>query len=268
MDPDYGERDHKILDAAHRAEPAHVGQDAYGSKKQPGLSEQYHQPAHGDCLRVQSMSKHVPHRPSTPENKETAAADGALGLERLVFFSDAVFAIAITLLALDLRLPADIGALSNAQLLDQLLGNWPQYMAFAISFLAIGTFWFSHHRKFQYIKRCDRGLMFLNLLFLMAIAFVPFPTRVASESGTRTATIFYALTMIAATLLLAAIWRHASHHDRLTGPELDARERKAQWTVLGLTVGLFALSIGLAFLEVSLARVSWFLVVPIARRWP
>ena len=213
------------------------------------------------------MSKHGPQRPSTPQSKETTAVDVHLGLDRLVFFSDAVFAIAITLLALDLRLPAGIGALSNAELQDQLLGNWRQYMAFGISFLAIGTFWFSHHRKFRYIKRYDRELLLLNLLFLMVIVFVPFPTRVISESGNRTATIFYALTMIAATLMLTAIWWHASHHNRLTDAQLDARERRAQWVVLLLTVGLFTLSIGLAFLDQNVARVSWLLVVPISRRW-
>jgi TMEM175 potassium channel family protein len=101
----------------------------------------------------------------------------------------------------------------------------------------------------------------------MAIAFVPFPTRVISESGSRAATIFYALTMTAAALMLTAIWWHASHHNRLTDARLDARERKAQWIVLGLTVALFTLSIGLAFLDDNLARVSWILVVPIARRW-
>jgi uncharacterized membrane protein len=213
------------------------------------------------------MSKNAPRRPSTPEGKENASVDDHVGLERLIFFSDAVFAIAITLLALDIRLPAGVGALSNAQLLDQLLGSWRKYLAFVISFLAIGTFWVAHHRRFRFIKRYDRGLLMLNLLFLMVIAFVPFPTSVISESGNRTATIFYALTMTLAGLMLTAIWWYASRRNRLTDTQLDAPQRRRQWVGLLLTVALFVLSIGLAFLNEDLARLSWLLVVPISRHW-
>lgn len=213
------------------------------------------------------MSKNAPRRPSTPEGKENASVDDHVGLERLIFFSDAVFAIAITLLALDIRLPAGVGALSNAQLLDQLLGGWRKYLAFVISFLAIGTFWVAHHRRFRFIKRYDRGLLMLNLLFLMVIAFVPFPTSVISESGNRTATIFYALTMTLAGLMLTAIWWYASRRNRLTDTQLDAPQRRRQWVGLLLTVALFVLSIGLAFLNEDLARLSWLLVVPISRHW-
>ena len=213
------------------------------------------------------MSKIASHRQSIPAVKEKAPADDERGLERLIFFSDAVFAIAITLLALDLRLPTGIGALSNSQLWDQLMGSWHKYLAFVISFLAIGTFWMAHHRKFRLIQRYDRGLLALNLLFLMVIAFVPFPTWVISESGNRTATIFYALTMVLAGLMLSDVWWYASRHTRLTDPQLDALQRRRQWVSLVLTVALFAVSIGLAFLNENVARFSWLLVVPISRFW-
>jgi len=72
-----------------------------------------------------------------------------LGLERLVFFSNAVFAIAITLLALDIRLPAGSEMFSDAQLLAALLGIWHKYLAYGISFFVIGTLWIGHHRKFR-----------------------------------------------------------------------------------------------------------------------
>jgi uncharacterized membrane protein len=195
----------------------------------------------------------------------TDCATVTLGLERLIFFSDAVFAIAITLLALDIRLPSGGEAPSNAQLLAQLLGLWHKYLAYMISFLAIGSFWMAHHRRFRYIKRYDRGLLILNLLFLMVIAFVPFPTSVISESGNRTATVFYALTMTLAGLMLTAIWWYATRHNRLTDPHLDAQQRRRQLMALFLTVALFVLSIGLAFLNENLARLSWLLVVPISR---
>lgn len=211
------------------------------------------------------MSKKVHRQSRSAAGKERAADQDKLGLERLTFFSDAVFAIAMTLLALDLRLPAGGESPSNAQLLTQLLGLWPKYLAYVVSFMAIGTFWLGHHRRFRLIRRCDRGLLALNLLFLMVIAFVPFPTSVISESGNRTATIFYALTMTLGGLMLAALWWHASWHNRLTDPDLGPRQARREFVPMLLTVALFVLSIGLAFLDENLARFSWLLVVPISR---
>ena len=211
------------------------------------------------------MSKKAHHPSHSVVSRERITDQDELGLERLIFFSDAVFAIAITLLALDLRLPSGGGSPSNAQLLAQLLEIWPKYLAYLVSFLAIGTFWLGHHRRFRFIRRYDRGLLTFNLLFLMVIAFIPFPTSVISESGNRTATIFYALTMILGGLMLAALWWHASWHNRLTDPGLDARQARRQFVPMLLTVALFVMSIGLAFLNESLARFSWLLVVPISR---
>jgi uncharacterized membrane protein len=211
------------------------------------------------------VSKKAHHPSHSVVSRERITDQDELGLERLIFFSDAVFAIAITLLALDLRLPSGGGSPSNAQLLAQLLEIWPKYLAYLVSFLAIGTFWLGHHRRFRFIRRYDRGLLTFNLLFLMVIAFIPFPTSVISESGNRTATIFYALTMILGGLMLAALWWHASWHNRLTDPGLDARQARRQFVPMLLTVALFVMSIGLAFLNESLARFSWLLVVPISR---
>ena len=211
------------------------------------------------------MSKKTHHPSHSVGSRERTTDQNELGLERLIFFSDAVFAIAITLLALDLRLPSDGGSPSNAQLLAQLLDIWPKYLAYAVSFLAIGTFWLGHHRRFRFIRRYDRGLLMLNLLFLMVIAFVPFPTSVISETGNRTATIFYALTMALGGLMLATLWWYASWHNRLTDPRLGAQQARREFVPMLLTVGLFVVSIGLAFLDENLARFSWLLVVPISR---
>lgn len=211
------------------------------------------------------MSKNAARRSSKSDGRESGSLDDKLGLERLIFFSDAVFAIAITLLALDIRLPPGTELANNRALLDQLLGAWHKYLAFVISFLAIGTFWMAHHRRFRFIKRYDRGLLMLNLLFLMGITFVPFPTSVLSESGNRTATVFYGLTMMLAGLVLTVLWWYASRHNHLTDSELDASQRRRQFVGLILTVALFALSIGLAFLNEDAAKFLWLLVVPISR---
>jgi uncharacterized membrane protein len=182
------------------------------------------------------------------------------GLERLIFFSDAVFAIAITLLALEIRLPDTAGSLSNADLLHTLLGLWPKYLGYLISFLVIGLFWVGHHRKFRYITGYDNNLLLLNLLLLMTVAFSPFPASVLIVSGNRTATIFYALTMMLIGLTSGAIWWYASYKDRLIDPRLDAyRRRREAWGPLLVPV-IFLVSIGLAFIDNNLARVSWVLV--------
>ena len=211
------------------------------------------------------MSRKAHHSVHSAASRARTTDQDGLGLERMIFFSDAVFAIAATLLALDLRLPSSGDSTSNAQLLDQLLGLWPKYLAYLVSFMAIGTFWVGHHRRFRLIMRYDRGLLTLNLLFLMVIAFVPFPTSVISETGNRTATIFYALTMALGGLMLATLWWYASWHNRLTDPRLGAQQARREFVPMLLTVGLFVVSIGLAFLDENLARFSWLLVVPISR---
>lgn len=187
-----------------------------------------------------------------------------LGLERLVFFSDAVFAIAITLLALEIRLPESEELLSNSQLSAQLTGMWHEYLAFFISFMVIGTFWMAHHRKYRFIRRYDGRLLLLNLLFLMVVAFVPFPSSVISKYSERTATIFYALTMSLAGLLLAAIWGYASGHNRLIDPDLNANQRQRQFVAPLVTSAIFLLSIGIAFLDAGLGRLSWLLILPVS----
>jgi uncharacterized membrane protein len=210
------------------------------------------------------MSKHAP-EPS-PEHDPAGlpvdtAGDDHVGLERLVFFSDAVFAIAITLLALEIRLPHDIAYLVNEELTRALLHLWPKYLGFATSFIVIGAFWVAHHRKFRYIRRYDRGLLWLNLLLLMSVAFIPFPTAVLSDYGNRTATIFYALTMFTVGLLSAAVWRYATHRRRLVDAGLSPRLVKRE-QLKGITLaGVFLVSTGIALLDAHLAQFSWLILL-------
>jgi uncharacterized membrane protein len=185
-----------------------------------------------------------------------------LGLERLIFFSDAVFAIAITLLTLEIRLPATDGVYSDSQLLPQLLGIWHKYLAYAITFLVIGTFWMGHHRKFRYIIRYDMRLLLLNLLFLMTIAFMPFPSSILSTYSNRTATVFYALTMMIASLFVLAMWLYASQGNRLIDSHLDAKQCRRQTIGPLATAAAFLLSIGFAYIDPNLARLSWLLILP------
>jgi uncharacterized membrane protein len=183
------------------------------------------------------------------------------GLERLVFFNDAVFAIAITLLALEIRLPSN-ELLDDTQLLSQLIGIWHKYLAYAISFLVIGIFWMAHHRKFGFIERSDNRLMFINLVMLMVIAFIPFPTSILSLSPGRTATIFYALTMLLTGLLLAAIWWYASSKNRLINADMNAERRRFQFFGPLAISAIFLISIGVSFFQADIAKFFWLLILP------
>lgn len=181
-------------------------------------------------------------------------------MERLLFFSDAVFAIAITLLALDIRLPATSAELTNDALLSLLLTLWPKYLSYIISFLVIGGFWISHHARFRFITRYDRGLVFINLLLLMVIAFIPFPTAILSEYGNQTATMFYALTMVVTGLLSTLMLWYAVRDNRLVSANLKWEQGHARVVRSLIVPAIFLLSIGIAFINDELARYSWLLI--------
>jgi uncharacterized membrane protein len=182
----------------------------------------------------------------------------SMGLERLAFFSDAVFAIAITLLALEIRLPEEAAHAADAQLAEILIGLWPKYLGYVVSFLVIGLFWIGHHRKFRLIERYDANLLILNTLMLMLVALAPFPTAVLSESGGQLATILYAAFMVVTGLLYVALWLYASKDNRLTN--VTSAERSYEtWRALS-SPAVFALSIPIALYNADLAKYSWALI--------
>jgi uncharacterized membrane protein len=212
------------------------------------------------------MARKAPKTASrSPEDKQASAERDQLGLERLLFFSDAVFAIAITLLALELRLPSLEGSWTNDQLLQALLAIWPKYFSYALSFFVIGAFWMGHHRKFRFILRYDTNLILLNIFLLMWVAFIPFPTAIIGENENRTAVIFYALVMAIAGLLNVALWVYASHNNRLIEPGLTPQQRRRE-TIRALVVPcVFLLSMGLAFINPMIAIYSWILIAVVLR---
>jgi TMEM175 potassium channel family protein len=152
-------------------------------------------------------------------------------------FSDGVFAIAITLLVLSLRLPGPTPGCSS--LTCQLLHAWPQYFAYLVSFLTIGIMWMNHHTILAHVARVDRPLLVLNLLLLMGVVVIPFPTSLVAEhlrgAGGTTAAVTYGLVMIAISCGFAGIWLYVvTHAPRLGGavPQ-DALRR----SVPGFTLG-------------------------------
>ena len=141
---------------------------------------------------------------------------------RLETFADGVFAIAATLLIIDVTANAPGGALGK-----ELLHAWPQYAAYAVSFLTIGIMWVNHHACMELIARADRTFLFINIALLACIAFVPFPTRLVAEhlrdDGLRAAALTYGVTLTTTSVCFFAFWFYASIGRRLIAPGADER---------------------------------------------
>jgi uncharacterized membrane protein len=173
---------------------------------------------------------------------------------RLVSFSDAVFAITITLLVLEIRRPADV-----RNLLHGLVALWPSYLAYAVTFLFIGQVWANHHVMFDHIRAADRVVLLLNTLLLMVVAFLPFATSVLAGAlrtghGQRTAVVFYGIAFDVTALTFNAVWQYACRH-RLLSEALDsagatAISRRFQlalaWLAVGALLGAALPALGLA----------------------
>jgi TMEM175 potassium channel family protein len=166
---------------------------------------------------------------------------------RVESFSDGVFAVAITLLIFSL-LPIGQGALSY-----RTLGlAWPQYAAYVVSFLTIGIMWMNHHVLFSHVRLVDRPLMLLNLLLLMGVVAIPFPTALVAEhligrnaSGGRPAAVVYGLVMVVISLFYNAIWLHLIGHASALGARFTKQQLLASLPRVGGRLRIPRWSIGL-----------------------
>ena len=174
---------------------------------------------------------------------------------RVVAFSDAVIAIAITLLVLEIRPPED-----TRHLIAGLAALWPSYVSYVITFLLIGQVWANHHVLFDQIRHADRLVLFLNTLLLMDIAFLPFAAGVLANSfrdgqGERTAVVLHGLAFELAAALFNAIWWYARHDRRLLADTIDSAGVRAisrrfelalAWLGTGTLLGALLPALGVA----------------------
>lgn len=139
---------------------------------------------------------------------------------RLEAFSDGVFAIAATLLILNVVVPG--GPLGPG-----LLHIWPSYAAYAVSFVTIGVIWINHHLVIAQIAKVDRLFLLVNIIFLMLIAFIPFPTRLLAEhltsEGAQAAALSYGITLTGTAIMFNVMWQYAARGRRLLRENADAR---------------------------------------------
>jgi uncharacterized membrane protein len=187
-----------------------------------------------------------------------------LDFERLLFFSDAVFAIAITLLIIEVRLPPLPEQATNQALIDGLREILPSIFAYGLSFATIGLYWLAHWRRYRYVARVDERLVALNLVLLAFIAFIPFPTAVIGEHGDLTvAVILYAITLSAAGLLGPLTWLYAWRAG-LVRPDVGARyARYLAFRGFSVPVVMLTSLLLLPLLGPAAVELSWLLIVPV-----
>jgi uncharacterized membrane protein len=195
---------------------------------------------------------------SRPEDPWT---ESGTDIVRTVSFSDAVIAIAITLLALQLEVPQIPESLAAAQLPSALLELWPKFFSFLLSFWIIGFYWLAHHRMFRQVRAYDRGMLLINLLFLMWVVLMPFSSALIGEyENQQLPVIIYAVHNILTSLSLTWLWRHASKEGRLVETNLDRRVVTYNRLRALFIPTVFVLSIGISFISVDVARLSWLLL--------
>jgi uncharacterized membrane protein len=196
------------------------------------------------------MSTTEPIRQQNEERKE---------LDRIMAFSDGVFAIAITLLAFAINLPS---SLKLDQLGHEIIRLLPQFGIYALTFLLIGDHWIIHHRIFRNIRRYDNGLLWINLLFLLSIAFLPVPSRIFGLYPTeQPAVIFFSGCLIITGILQVLLWRYASDNHRLLDKSFSVK--LIRWgRIRGLIPPtVYMISIALALVNPILAILSWGLIL-------
>jgi uncharacterized membrane protein len=194
-----------------------------------------------------------------PRHEDDEAAEEGIG--RILALSDGVFAIALTLLILEIAVPATT---SDAGLPKALLALWPRYLAYLVSFVVIARFWGTHRLAFRLIARDDAVLVWLNLLLLLFVAFLPFPTAVLGQHvASPAAAVLYATSVTLASLASMACWWYASGRGRLLRPDARRAQVRALRARSLSSPVFFALTLPIAVFAPYAAEIVWILIFPI-----
>ncbi len=178
-------------------------------------------------------------------------------LDRLIFLSDGVFAIAMTLLVVELTVP-DLASNTAGDLIQGLAALGPRYFSFSVSFLVIASYWRAHQRIFTYVVRSDDRLVWLNVVLLLCIAFQPFPTSVMGRYGNQAVAVaLYAGTLAVTGVILLVLWIYAVSGRRLVSADLDRRLIQHQMWRFATVPVVFVASIAIAQVNPSAAEYSW-----------
>jgi uncharacterized membrane protein len=187
---------------------------------------------------------------------------GVISKARLETLADGVFAIVLTLLVLALLDPTLAKVSTPAELDRALLALWPRVVSYVISFVVAGIFWVAHHTQFHFIRHTNRRHIWINILFLLCVSFLPFSAALLGEHPRfRTPVILYAANMMAAGGSLALNWWYATHRRRLVEPTLDQRVIDRVYQRLSFGPAAYSVALAMAFVR---PIVSFFLYVATA----
>jgi len=182
--------------------------------------------------------------------------------DRLIALSDGVIAIAITLLVLEITVPTVPAGSSLSILPELVMEQWDEFVGYVLSFLIIGLYWMLHRHVFVHIEQHDRGLLWLNLLFLLMVAFVPYGTSLFTTYPNQFGISVYAGVLALTGFSLALLWGYASRKE-LVEEGLTSRVALIQEARFLASPLVFLLSIGVAAVDPTLAVLTWVLLIPI-----
>ncbi len=197
------------------------------------------------------------------EAREERPAGEGLTVSRIASFSDAIFAVAITLLILNINLPIIPKGQVSQELGPAVKELVPHFWSFVLSFAVIGVYWMSHHGIFRYIKSSTRSFLWLNLAFMMSIVFLPFSTSMLGQYGSdRLAVMFYAGNLTLTGSLMGLLWWYATSGHRLVSKDLSSEMRKHIMLATLLPASIFFISIFVALGSASAAKYLWLAIIP------
>jgi uncharacterized membrane protein len=180
---------------------------------------------------------------------------------RIEAFSDGVFAIAITLLVLEISIPED----KLGHFWHSVVQQWPSYLGFVTSFITIGGLWMAHHAIFRRLAYADQAVMRRNLVLLMTVSFLPFPTRLLAEAlhtdvSVREAVVFYGGALLAISIMFWSLWSEVARNRGLLRPEVGDAEVAAIQRATTPNVGFYLGVIGVAVVAPKVAAIGYLVI--------
>jgi len=199
-------------------------------------------------------------RPLIPER----SSRNSVRCERLITLSDCVFAFAITLLALSLVVPVLSKDALQIELMQHLMGMWPAFLSYFVSFFVIAGWWGGHHQIFSCIRRCNSTIKGLNFYFLLCITIIPFLTNlIVTYWHFALATVLYAAMQAITGTVLLVMWIYAARDHRLIDPDLNPRKIRLIFHRSFWAICIFLFSIPIALFSTPIAQISWIAIPPI-----
>lgn len=208
---------------------------------------------------------------STPQ----LAAGGGLSKSRIEALCDGVFAIAMTLMIFNIKVPERSNGTSPATLARDVVRLWPQFLIYAISFVMVGVYWVGHHNQYHFIRRTNRWLLWINIFFLMFVSLIPFSTALLGHyPETQFSIVIYAANLIATGIVLYVHWWYATSRRRLVDADLDpelirlaSRRILMAPTILVIAIAVSFASTAISILLFAIIPVLYILPGRIDRHW-